>query len=125
MKNLLPHACGTLAVILASLLPTDPVRAESQVPTAADYAGATALLPGNLQGLERNETVTPHWLGASGRFWYQRDGEQGPEFVIVTPAGARSPAFDHQAIARAMSTLGLGSKSESLPTNLKGATLSD
>src|SRR5579872_7178088 len=101
MKNLQPHSCGTLAVVLASFF-GNPVWAESQAPTAADYAAATALLPGNLQGLVRNETVTPHWLGASGRFWYQRDGEQGPEFVIVTPAGARSPAFDHRAFAQAI-----------------------
>jgi dipeptidyl-peptidase 4 len=73
--------------------------------TSADYAAAGALLEGNLQGLVRNESVQPHWIGDSGRFWYQRDGSDGPEFVLVTAAGVKSPAFDHAALARALSAV--------------------
>src|SRR5580700_1550712 len=73
--------------------------------TSADYAAASALLEGNLQGLVRNESVQPHWIGDSGRFWYQRDGNDGPEFVLVTAAGVKSPAFDHAALARALSAV--------------------
>src|ERR1700733_2303606 len=73
--------------------------------TSADYAAAGALLEGNLQGLVRNESVRPHWIGDSGRFWYQRDGNDGPEFVLVTAAGVKSPAFDHAALARALSAV--------------------
>jgi dipeptidyl aminopeptidase/acylaminoacyl peptidase len=47
--------------------------------------------------------VQPHWIGDSGRFWYRRDGNEGPEFVVVTAEGAKSPAFDHAALARALS----------------------
>jgi dipeptidyl-peptidase-4 len=71
--------------------------------TSADYAAASALLEGNLQGLVRNESMQPHWIGDSGRFWYRRDGSDGPEFVLVTAAGVKSPAFDHAALARALS----------------------
>ena len=73
--------------------------------TSADYAAAGALLEGNLQGLVRNESVQPHWIGDSGRFWYQRDGNDGPEFVLVTAAGVKSPAFDHAALALALSAV--------------------
>jgi len=72
-------------------------------PTEADYAAANALLASNIQGLVRNESVDPHWIGSSGRFWYQREGKKGPEFVVVTPKGMRSPAFDHAKLAQALS----------------------
>lgn len=71
-------------------------------PTAADYTAAARVLGFNLQGLVRNESVVPHWLGDSGQFWYRRDGENGPEFVLVTAKGAKSPAFDHAAITSAL-----------------------
>lgn len=74
----------------------------AQVPTAADYAAAARVLGFNLQGLVRNESVEPHWLGDSGRFWYRRDGEEGPQFVLVTEKGSKSPAFDHTGLTRAL-----------------------
>lgn len=60
-------------------------------PTHADYEAAAAILPGDLQGLVKNESVTPHWLEGSRQFWYKRDGVSGPEYVIVdTRTGAKS-----------------------------------
>src|SRR5690242_9066603 len=76
-------------------------------PTPADYAAAAKLLAPNLIGLVRNESVQPHWIGNSGRFWYRRDGQDGQEFVVVTAKGVKSPAFDHEGLARALyETLG-------------------
>lgn len=71
-------------------------------PTAADYAAAARLLGSKLQGLVRNESVEPHWLGDSGRFWYRRDSDEGPQFVLVTANGSKSPAFDHPRLTRAL-----------------------
>jgi dipeptidyl-peptidase 4 len=94
-------------------------------PMAADYLAAARLLPGNLQGLVRNETVKPHWIGSSGTFWYQRDGGDGPEFVLVTASGARSPAFNHGAVAQALAAA-LGRPAQSaLPAELANVALSD
>ena len=51
----------------------------------------------------RNATLTPIWLDAS-RFWYQRDGDQGAQFVIVdATTGDIQNAFDHAAVAAALS----------------------
>jgi dipeptidyl-peptidase 4 len=65
-------------------------------PNTEAYTAATAVLDGLLQGKVRNETVQPHWLDDSGKFWYRRDGEAGPEIVMVTPDGggkwSKSPA---------------------------------
>jgi dipeptidyl-peptidase-4 len=94
--------------------------------TPADYAAATAVLERNLQGFVRNESVLPHWIGDSGRFWYQRDGNDGPEFIVVTAAGAKSLAFDHAGLARALSeVLGEHSSGKGLPASLTHAQLSD
>src|ERR1700678_3000179 len=93
--------------------------------TSADYAAAGAVLEGNLQGLVRNESVQPHWIGDSGRFWYQREGDHGPEFILVTATGVKSPAFDHATVARALSAaLGDGRAGDALPASLAHVELS-
>ena len=95
-------------------------------PTSADYAAALTVLKGGGPGLVSNESVEPHWMGDSGRFWYRRDGNEGPEFVVVTSKGVKSPAFDHAAVARALSTLGGPTVGDhGLPASLKYATLTD
>ena len=53
---------GLTAVLTAAL-----TQAADGGLTPADYAAATAVLEHNLQGLVRNESVEPHWLGNSGR----------------------------------------------------------
>ena len=60
------------------------------------------------------------------RFWYERDGTDGAEFVVVTAAGAKSPAFDHAGLARALSeALGEPTSGKGLPVQLTHAGLSD
>jgi dipeptidyl-peptidase 4 len=84
------------------------------------------VLERNLQGFGRNESVQPHWIGDSGRFWYQRDGSDGPEFIVVTAVGAKAPAFDQAGLARALSeALGEPSSGKSLPVSLTHGRLSD
>lgn len=111
---------------LTAALGTASAQADQGGVTPADYAAATAVLERNLQGLVRNETVLPHWIGDSGRFWYQRDGNDGPEFIVVTAAGAKSLAFDHAGLARALSeVLAEHSSGKALPASLTHAQLSD
>jgi dipeptidyl-peptidase 4 len=116
-----------LIAVLGALLALAAAHAAPEINvTPADYTAATALLEGNLQGLVRNESVEPHWIGESGRFWYRRDGEDGPEFVVVTAAGARSSAFDHTELARALSeALGEQTARKGLPGSLTTVQLSD
>lgn len=75
---------------------------EADHPSPADYQAAGRLLGPNLRGLVRNETVEPHWIGNTGKFWYRRDGENGSEFVVVAADGSKSPAFGHAALSRAL-----------------------
>jgi dipeptidyl-peptidase-4 len=111
---------------LSAALGAVVAQADQDGVTRADYAAATAVLERNLQGLVRNESVQPHWIGDSGRFWYRRDGDEGPEFVVVTPAGAKSAAFDHAGLAQALSqVLGEHSSGKALPASLTHAQLSD
>jgi dipeptidyl-peptidase 4 len=110
---------------LMAALGTLLAQADEVSLTPADYAAATAVLQGNLQGLVRNESVHPHWIGDSGRFWYRRDGTEGPEFVVATAAGAKSPAFDHAGVVRALAqALGERSSGKALPASLTHAQLS-
>lgn len=70
--------------------------------TGADYARAEKLLDYRLRGTIKNARIEPQWL-ADGRFWYRRDGEQGPEYVLVDPAArGRQPLFDPSRLHAAM-----------------------
>lgn len=116
-------ALGSLAG-LAQASMADSSAADN--PTSADYAAAARVLGFNLQGLVRNESVVPHWLGDAGRFWYRRDGEEGSEFVVVTAKGAKSPAFDHAALTRALiEALGEQPSNEAMLASLADVRISD
>lgn len=66
------------------------------------YARAEKVLDANLAGVMRNADVVPHWIDGGDRFWYRRDGDSGPEWVIVQSAtGERKPAFDAARLRRA------------------------
>src|SRR3984957_7406193 len=94
-------------------------------PSPADYAAAAKLLYPNLKGLVRNQSVSPHWI-SDHRFWYQRDGQEGREFVVVTSKGVKSPAFDHEELARALyRARGEQPAGKGLPASLADARLSD
>ena len=71
---------NTLLAIVAAL-GCGPIAGAETDPTAANYAAAVKLLYPNISGTVRNESVSPHWIGNQGTFWYQRDGSDGREFV--------------------------------------------
>ena len=78
--------------------------APPQYLTAADYDRAARVLDGTLRGKVRNAVVAPRWISGRDMFWYRRDGDDGPEFVIVdAQTGAKAEAFDTARLAAALS----------------------
>lgn len=69
------------------------------------YQRAQALMQGYLtKSVAFNTTLIPHWVGDTDCFWYEREFKQGKEFRLVNAAkGANKIAFDHQALAGALS----------------------
>ena len=58
---------------------------------------------GNMRSVVLNATVLPHWLNDKC-FWYRRETHSGVQFQLVdAKAGTNEPAFDHQALAAALS----------------------
>lgn len=99
---------------------------EAPEPSPADYEAASNMLMPKVFGLVRNESVQPHWIGNSGKFWYKRDGQKGPEFVVVTADGVKTPAFNHEVIARASGkAIGEQGAGTGLLDSLLDAQLSD
>lgn len=70
-----------------------------------DYARAERFLPWNRDRYISNADIQHHWIGCEDSFWYVRTSEKGhKEFVVVeAKTGERRPAFDHQALAAALS----------------------
>ncbi|MFD7339824.1 DPP IV N-terminal domain-containing protein [Streptomyces violascens] len=69
----------------------------------AAYRAAEQLLRHNRPRLVRGGSVTPHWIGGGGRFWYRVERDEGARFVLVDPAaGTRADAFDHPRLAAAL-----------------------
>lgn len=68
------------------------------------YARAEQYLPWQIQQRVPETPLVPHWLGDGLRFWYRAGTSASWQFVLVDPRdGTRAPAFDHQAVARALS----------------------
>jgi dipeptidyl aminopeptidase/acylaminoacyl peptidase len=75
--------------------------------TAEDYARAEQWMRPNIFKLVKNLTVTPHWIGDSASFWYRRETNEGIEFTRVdAQSGDKSPLFDHEAMAEALTRAG-------------------
>ncbi|HSA96390.1 MAG TPA: DPP IV N-terminal domain-containing protein, partial [Acidobacteriota bacterium] len=72
--------------------------------TEADYARAEKFLSSGVAGLVLKADVRPSWF-PDERFWYRNTLAAGAsEFILVNPArGTRGPAFDHAAVAAALS----------------------
>lgn len=88
------------ALGLLLVLATTPALAQDKMADA--YARAERVLDANLAGAMRNADVVPRWIGNGERFWYRRDGERGPEWVIVDSAtGERTVAFDSDRLRKA------------------------
>ncbi len=90
---------STLIYLALSAL---PVLAPAQG-TKADYERMAGLRE-RYRGLIRNDRISATWLGASSKFWYARQEEDGGRtFMLVDPlAGRKGPAFDHTKMAAAV-----------------------
>jgi dipeptidyl-peptidase-4 len=79
------------------------------------YARAERLLEGNVSKLVFNASLQPHWLPDSG-FWYRRESREGSSFVRVDPANGRATAaFDHEGLARSLTSQGHPCTATTLP----------
>lgn len=86
-----------------SVLSQESGKDAKQVLTAADYAHAEQFMSYNVNRLVYGTERTT-WL-SDDRFWYRSTTSDGSEFVMVDAAtGQRKPAFDHAAVASALST---------------------
>src|ERR1043166_671361 len=94
-------------LLACTLLGAGVAPAGAQAPrqlTAADYDRAVRMLGPSLNPLVIGGSVTANWL-ADDRFWYRNQTAAGYEFVLLDPARrTRAPAFDHAALAAALST---------------------
>ena len=111
MAQSTPAFVGRCAILLLTALPLGRAGAQRQETPAgrqlssADYAHAERLDRRGLYGKVKNALVVPQWIGQSDEFWYRRETATGSEFDIVNAAtGRRRVAFDHEAIARALSS---------------------
>lgn len=94
------HTPAWVAVLCATAILPSAVTAQG---TRADYARAERFLGTNVTGLVLNETVSPSWIGTSGRFSYRRQLVEGKQFVTVDPsANTIGPAFDHDRLATSL-----------------------
>jgi dipeptidyl aminopeptidase/acylaminoacyl peptidase len=70
----------------------------------SDYARAEAFERGPLLVKLKNGLVTPHWIGKSDDFWYKKGSLISYEFWVVQAGSwTKNPAFDHKAMAKALS----------------------
>jgi dipeptidyl aminopeptidase/acylaminoacyl peptidase len=84
--------------------------------TAEDYARAERMLGPSVFPLVNGTAGQPTWL-PDGRFWYRATTPEGAAFFLVDPAKkTRAPAFDHDALAAALSrATGTAVHGEKLP----------
>ncbi|HTM97734.1 MAG TPA: hypothetical protein VL088_03280, partial [Pedobacter sp.] len=72
--------------------------------TDKDYERAEKFMAYNTESFIDKSNLRPNWL-AGDRFWYSIASAQGTEFILVDPAKkGKSPAFDHQKMATALSS---------------------
>jgi dipeptidyl aminopeptidase/acylaminoacyl peptidase len=121
--------CGLVLCVALAVGVTAQAQAQAalaQQVTAADYRRAERLLRQNLAGALKNGLVVPHWIGSTDRFWYRHDTSNGHDYLVVDAAtGEKRPAFDHAALAAALSdVLGQAVQTDNLPISelIFGAT---
>lgn len=90
-----------------------------------DYARAESFLPWNAEKHVYREHIRPTWIsGPDGipteRFWYLCHIPAGKEFVLVdAEPGRRTPAFDHERLAAALSlAAGIEASGNQLPFDI-------
>src|SRR3990172_1496198 len=94
---------GLLALSFAGLAGQQPQPYHPAVVTAQDYARAEGYLAANLNPLVLGGAVTPRFFDGD-RFWYRNAFSEGFEYITVYPdRKTRRRAFDHAAMAVALS----------------------
>jgi dipeptidyl aminopeptidase/acylaminoacyl peptidase len=102
-------------LVIRLLLPLTPWVAMAQG-TLADYQRAKGLHD-RLEGLAVNVAGPANWIDDSNRFWFRKSVNGGHEFVVIDADRlTRRPAFDHEKLAAALSSVsGEKYKSVKLP----------
>src|SRR5690349_11366760 len=73
--------------------------------TLADYERAHGIMAKG-RGLVVDAPGAPTWIGKTDHFWYTRSVKGGTEFELVdATAGTKKPAFDHDKLAAAISSV--------------------
>jgi len=76
---------------------------QHQAITAQDYARAETRLGYNTEPLIQRNGIHPNWL-ADDRFYYRTSEAEGGKYYVVNPAnGKKSPVFDQEKLAAALS----------------------
>src|ERR1041385_828423 len=97
------HRASLIASVLVGALVGTAAAQPGRQFSAADYDRAVRMLGPSLNSLVIGGNVNVNWL-SDDRFWYRNQTAAGYEFVLVDPAKrTRSPAFDHAAVAAALS----------------------
>lgn len=91
----------------------------------ARYEAAERLLPHRWKDLVFSGRIRPNWIPGTDRFWYAHTTQAGTRWVLVDPAaGFRAPAFDHPALAAALSSV-LGRPAEAPRLPVEGLEVRD
>ncbi len=89
--------------LVAAILACAPLAAAQG--GRGDYERAAKFLPDQIRSLAYDGQVDPQWIGKTARFWYRKDGPFGKQFVVVDAAALTTgPAFDHERLAKSLST---------------------
>src|SRR5690242_3565218 len=76
---------------------------QHQAITAQDYARAETRLGYNTEPLIQRNGIHPNWL-ADDRFYYRTSEAEGGKYYVLNPAnGKKSPVFDQEKLAAALS----------------------
>src|SRR5688500_7028124 len=101
----MPLTRRTLSLALAAALAAAPATAFAQG-TQADYERALKLRDRFDAKKIAGAPDAPVWIPQTNRFHYRLVTQAGHDFVLVDAAtGDKKPAFDHEKIAAALSTL--------------------
>src|SRR5688572_26669486 len=105
MSSLSQTPLRLVAVAGLMLAATLPGSAQSRAAvTVDDYRRAEKFMNYNTTPLVANGPVRATWLPGD-RFWYRNTNAAGTEFFLVDAAkGTRAPAFNHAAVAAALTT---------------------
>ena len=94
------HLFAAAAIAFAATIPGSAQTRPSV--TAEDYAHAEQFMNYNTTPLVSNGAVRATWLPGD-RFWYRNQNANGTEFFVVDATkGTKAPAFNHAAVAAAL-----------------------